>query len=163
MLSSSYRITRIVPALALAAALAACGRDPVTPEVARPAPAAAHFLLGPGEFNRTVSDTTDAAGNEVTVTEYAAGTYTQPDGLTASVASVTIKTVIPPTNGSGSCITSTVVGVETTAGWTADVKKSGGCDKDIVVELQNAATRQKATFKFLMKFGETRIDAGRVG
>ena len=97
------------------------------------------------------------------VTEFAAGTYTLPDGTSASVGSVTVKTVVPGTGPtSGSCITSTVVSTETTDGWTATVKKPGGCDKEIVVQFENAATGQKAEFRYLYIFGKTRIDAGRV-
>ena len=159
--SSSPRIT---PALLLVAiALAACAPDMTAPTAApRLSPAAPHLLLGPNEFNRTITDSTDAAGNQISVTEYAAGIYTLADGTSASGGSVTIKTIVPPTNGSGSCITSTVVSTETTTGWTATVKKSGGCDKEIVVELENAATREKAVFRYLVIFGKTRIDQGRV-
>jgi hypothetical protein len=159
---------RRLPAVLLLAALAACGQDasgPVAPE-AQPAPGATpSFLLAPGEGVRTISDTTDAAGNQVVVAEYAAGVYYQPDGEMASVASVVIKTVIP-TLPSGSskepCITSTVQAVETTPGWTSKIKKSGGCDEEIVVELSNRSTDQQARFRFLMIFGKTRIDSGLV-
>jgi hypothetical protein len=161
MQTPSYR--RIAPALLfLAAAVVACGADTTAPADALRPSAAPHLLLAPGEFSRGIVDSTDAAGNHILVTEYAAGTYTQPDGTSGSVASVTIKNVIPPTNGSGECITSTVLSTETTPGWTARVKKPGGCDKEIVVELENASTGQKATFRFLYIFGKTRIDAGLV-
>jgi len=162
MSKQSYRINTAV-VLFLAATLAACGRDAVAPQLTGRSPVSApSLLLAPGEFNRTIVDSTDSAGNHVTVTEWAAGIYTQSDGVTASVASVTVKTVVPPTNGSGSCITSTVVSTETTAGWTATVKKPGGCDKEIVVALENDTTNQKAEFRYLVIFGKTRIDAGSV-
>jgi hypothetical protein len=97
------------------------------------------------------------------ITEYAAGIYTQPDGVSGSVASVTVKTVVPATSGtSGTCITSTIVSVETTPGWRAEVKKPGGCDKEIVVALTNAATGQRADFRYLYIAGKTRIDQGLV-
>lgn len=162
MSNLSYRISTSA-VLVLAVTLAACGRDTVAPELTTRAPIAApSLLLAPGEFNRTIVDSTDSAGNHVTVTEWAAGIYTQADGMTASVASVTVKTVVPPTNGSGSCITSTVVSTDTTLGWTATVKKPGGCDKEIVVALENDTTNQKAEFRYLVIFGKTRIDAGAV-
>jgi hypothetical protein len=160
MLNLRYRH---LPVLLLAAALAACTGDAVAPDTGGRVPVTPHFLLGPGEFSRTVVDSTDAAGNHVMITEFAAGTYTQADGVTASVASVTIKTVIPATSpASGTCITSTIESIETTPGWTATVKKQGGCDKEIVVGLENATTGQKAEFRYLYLAGKTRIDAGAV-
>jgi len=162
MSNQSYRISTAA-VLFVAGMLAACGRDAVSPDLAPRAPIVGpSLLLAPGEFNHTIVDSTDSAGNHVTVTEWAAGTYTQPDGVTASVASVTVKTVVPPTNGSGSCITSTVVSTETTPGWTATIKKPGGCDKEIVVTLENDTTNQKAEFRYLVVFGKTRIDVGAV-
>ena len=162
MSNQSYRISTAA-VLFLAATLVACGRDAASPEPALRAPIVApSLLLAPGEFNRTLVDSTDSSGNHVTVAEWAAGIYTQPDGATASVASVTVKTVVPPTNGSGSCITSTVVSTDTTPGWTATVKKPGGCDREIVVELENDTTNRKAEFRYLVIFGKTRIDAGAV-
>ena len=162
MSNQSYRISTSA-VLFLAATLAACGRDTVAPEPALRAPIVApSALLASGEFSRAIVDSTDSAGNHVMVTEFAAGSFTQPDGVSGSVASVTIKTVVPPTNTSGSCITSTVVSTETTPGWTATIKKPGGCDKEIVVALENRTTNQKAEFRFLYIFGKTRIDAGAV-
>ncbi len=118
-------------------------------------------LLGPGEHMREISSTTDAAGNQTFVTEYAAGIYTQADGQSASVASVTIKTFIPASGGtSGSCITSTIEKLEALPGWTTRVTRSGGCDREIRVEVSNSATDQEADFSFLMIFGKTRIDSG---
>ena len=162
MSNQSHRLS-ISAILLLAATLAACGREtpPTQPTIRTPV-AVPSLLLAPGEFNSTLVDSTDSAGNHVTVTEWAAGIYTQPDGVTASVASVTVKTIVPPTNGSGSCITSTVVSTETTPGWTATIKKPGGCDKEIVVSLENPTTNQKAEFRYLVIFGKTRIDAGAV-
>jgi hypothetical protein len=162
MSNPSFRISSFA-VLVFAGMVAACGRDTVSPDLTARAPLVGpSLLLAPGEFNHTIVDSTDSAGNQITVTEWAAGTYAQPDGVTASVASVTVKTVVPPTNGSGSCITSTVVSTETTAGWTATIKKPGGCDKEIVVALENDSTKQKAEFKYLVVFGKTRIDVGAV-
>lgn len=153
---------RSLAALALAASLAACGQDAVGPDgqAAAPAPTA-RLLLGTDESSRTIADSTDAAGNIVMVTEYAAGIYNLPDGHSGSVASVTVKTVIPGSGGgSGSCITSTIQQVETVAGWSYSVKKPGGCDREVAVELANRSTGQKALFSYLMVFGKTRIDQG---
>lgn len=156
---------RPLAALALAAALAACGRDAVGPAEQTAAPAAARFLLGPDESMRTVVDSTDAAGNVLMVYEYAAGIYDLPDGHSGSVASVTVRTLIPgtPSGGSsGTCITSTIDRVETTTGWSYSVKKPGGCDREIAVELANRSTGKRAQFSFLMIPGKTRIDQGFV-
>jgi hypothetical protein len=154
---------RHIPVLLLAALLAACTGDAVTPDAGGRSPETPQLLLAPGESFRTIADSTDAAGNLVMVNEYAAGIYTQPDGVSGSVASVTVKTVVPATSGtSGTCITSTIVGIETTPGWTATVKKPGGCDKEIVVALANAATGQRADFRYLYIAGKTRIDQGAV-
>ena len=147
------------------ATLAGCAADPTAPAAA-PAPAARpSLLLTAGEGMRILAEYVDAAGNRVMVAEYAAGTYVLADGTGGSVASVTIKTVIPPLvagSTSAPCITSTIQKVETIAGWTYAIKKSGGCDKEIVVGLDNASTGQRAQFSFLMIFGKTKIDHGLV-
>ena len=161
----SYR--RLAPALLfLAAAVTACAPDATAPAAStRLSATAPRLLLEPGEFNRTIADSTDAAGNQIFVTEYAAGFYNLADGTSASVASVTVRTVIPATSSGSSsdvCLTSSVVSTETTVGWKATVKKPGGCNKEIVVELENSSTREKAEFRYLFIPGKTRIDQGRV-
>jgi len=162
----SHPSFRITSALLFAATLtvAACGRDAVAPDAGRTSVGAPSLLLGPGEYSRTITDTTDAAGNHTMVTEFAAGIYTLPDGQSGSVGSVTVKTYIPGTGvgTSGYCITSTVVGVETIPGWSYSVKKPGGCDKEIVVAFANPTTGEKAEFRYLYIAGKTRIDAGAV-
>jgi hypothetical protein len=161
---------RLVP-LALALFLGACSPDANGPAAPPDALLAAtpSALVGPNENLAILSDTTDAAGNHVMIAEYAAGTYFPDDTTGKSVASVTIKTVVPRvkdgvvyTSSTMPCITSTVVKTETTPGWTASVKKPGGCDKEIVVLLSNKSTKQSATFSFLYIFGKTRIDFGAV-
>ena len=147
-------------AVASIAALAACQSDVVGPSssVASDTPS---LLVAPGENLNTIADSVDASGNHIMVTEYAAGTT----AAGTSVASVTIRTVVPNVAGStssGACITSTIQRIETTPGWTSSVKKSGGCDKTIEVLLENKSTGQKAVFSFLYIFGKTRIDFGAV-
>jgi len=157
---------RSLAALALAASLAACGRDAVGPDGRAASPAStARLLLGTDESMRTVADSTDAAGNIIMVTEYAAGIYDLPDGHSGSVASVTVRTLIPGASSggsSGTCITSTIERVETVAGWSYTVKKPGGCDREISVEFANRSTGKRAQFSFLMIPGKTRIDQGLV-
>ena len=148
--------------LAAIAMLAACANDttnPISPNHA--APAAPSHLVAPGQSFNTLVDSVDTAGNHLIVDEWAAGIL--PDG--SSVASVTIRTFIPATSGTKSsdvCITSTVVSTETTPGWSATIKKSGGCNKEIEVELENGTTNQKADFRFQMEPGKTRVDLGAV-
>jgi hypothetical protein len=161
MLNTRARLT----ALCAVFVIGACQSETVSAPAAPILPSAPSALLAPGEWNRTLVDTTDAAGNHTFVTEFAAGTFTGPDGAGESVASVTIKTVIPataPTSSSGTCITSTIQAVETTSGWTSDVSKSGGCNKEIGIRFENRTTKQRADFSFLMIPGKTRIDAGAV-
>jgi hypothetical protein len=154
-------------AAATLAALAGCA-DTLAPDAtATRTPQAPAFLLGPDEGMRIISDTTDASGRTTMIAEYAAGVAFSSDPAvpSTSAASVTIKTVIPgsgPVSSSGACITSTIQTVETTAGWTYSVKKPGGCDKEIIVELEKKSTRQRATFSFLMVAGKTRIDSGLI-
>jgi hypothetical protein len=155
-------------ALAAAALLGACQSDVASPTRAVAPTEQPSFLLGPGEGIRTIVDSVDARGNTIMVAEYAAGTYF-PNGEGtdgSSVASITIRTFIPAAGGQsssgGPCITSTIQAVETTPGWTSSVRKSGGCDKPIEVELENKQTKQNARFSFLMIPGKTRIDFGAV-
>jgi hypothetical protein len=158
------RLLRLT-AVASIAALAACQSDVVGPSRPIVAAESPSLLVAPGEGMRTIQDTVDAAGNTVMVVEYAAGTYVSADSPEGnSVASVTIRTVIPriSTGSSGACITSTIEKVETIPGWTASIKKPGGCDKTIEVSLENTTARQKAVFSFLYIFGKTRIDFGAV-
>ena len=149
----------------LATALAACASDPVAPAGALAPAATPAFLLADDESFRVISDTVDAAGNQIQIAELAAGALYLADGTYTSVASVTIKSVIPQVaagSSSGPCITSTIQKVDTRAGWSYAIKKPGGCDKEIIVDLENRTTRQRAQFSFLMIFGKTRIDHGLV-
>lgn len=148
-------------------ALAAC-QDATSPIAGQKAfsPAHSSSLLAPGEFSRGILDSTDANGNTTFITEYAAGvTLGTADVPSTSVASVTIRTFIPNASSSSSkdvCITSTIDHVDVSTGWTYSIKKSGGCNKTIEVLFENASTKQKADFQFLMEPGKTRIDAGLI-
>jgi hypothetical protein len=86
--------------------------------------------------------------------------------ISAYIGSVTIRTFIPVSasgaTSRGPCITSTVETTETTPGWTATIKKPGGCDKEIAVRFENGSTNQRADFSFLFIPGKTRIDFGTV-
>jgi hypothetical protein len=158
------KATRFIP-LALAALLAACSQDTTAPSSSSiAAPSAAAALLGPGEGLRIISEETDAFGNTTMIAEYAAGVY-QSDTTGFMAGSVTIKTVIPQSSAGSSkspCITSSIVRVETQTGWTSSVKKPGGCDKPIEVQLENKSLKQRADFSFLYMFGKTRIDSGLI-
>lgn len=155
--------------LAAAALLAACGSDVASPAAARPSASASQpaLLIDPGEGVRTILDTVDASGNRTMVAEYPAGMIRDADGdIIAYIGSVTIRTFIPVSSSGatsrGPCITSTIETTETTPGWTASIKKPGGCDKEIEVQFENASTRQRADFSFLYIAGKTRIDFGTV-
>jgi hypothetical protein len=154
------RFVALVSAVLLG--VTACQSDVTAP--ATRAPAAASRLVAPGQTVVTISDTVDAAGTRTVIDEYAAGIIRADDGqITASIGSVTIKTVFPAVfTSSKSCITSSVVGTDVVPGWTAEVKKSGGCNKSIEVEFENVDTDQSADFKFLTEPGKTRIDLGLV-
>lgn len=157
------RLTQLSVASLAVLALAACGRDPVAPGASALTAGAPSYLLAADQGPRTIVDSTDAFGNLIFVTEYPAGVYSDP--TRAPAASVTIRTLIPATAGgskSKACVTSTIDGTETRPGWTATVKKSGGCDKEIGVSLANKATGERAEFSFLMVPGKTRIDYGLV-
>jgi type IV pilus biogenesis protein CpaD/CtpE len=146
------------------AALAGCATDVAAPDAAAPTATRPSLLLAAGESQRFVLDTV-IGSNQIMVTEYAAGIYRFPDGTSSSVASVTVKTVIPlgvSGTSSEACITSSIVAIETVPGWRATVKKPGGCDKEIVVGLENPTTKEKAQFSYLYIFGKTRIDLGLI-
>jgi hypothetical protein len=152
--------------LLLTAALAGCGQDagPTAPEALAPAGASAR-MLAPGEGLRILEQYIDAAGNSVLIAEYGAGGFAADDPRIGPVATITIKTVAPPLvagSTSAPCITSTIVKIEKLAGWTTTVKKPGGCDKEIVVDLENATTQESAQFRFLYIYGKTKIDSGLI-
>jgi hypothetical protein len=161
----SNRLLNHTLAACALAFLAACSGDPVSPtaDVALRTPSS---LIAPNEFTRIVSDSVDAYGNTILVQEFGMGFYTLPNGDGASVASVTIRSSIPGSPGaagtSGACITHSIVQTETTPGNTLTVKKAGGCDRDVVILIEQKATRRKATFSFSMVFGKTVIDAGEL-
>jgi len=50
------------------------------------------------------------------------------------------------------------VRTEANPGHTFTIKKSGGCDKDVVVLIEQKSNRLKGTFSFSMVFGKTVID-----
>ena len=157
---TAFRPALVAAQVVAAATLAACGRDVTAPDLApgaRPS-----LLLSADEGMRVITDTVIGA-NHIMVAEYAAGVYLTAG--TAPVASVTIRTVIPMgVSGTESsvCITSTIEQVETTPGWAYQIKKSGGCNSEIRVGLENSRTREKAQFSFLMIPGKTKIDSGLI-
>ena len=121
-------------------------------------------LLGPDEGVRMITDSVDVRGTTIMVAEYAAG-VTLHDPTSSPIGSVVIQTIIPllaPGSSKTPCLTSTIVRTEALAGWTASVKKPGGCDKEIQVQFENTTTRQRADFSFLYLFGKTRIDSGLI-
>ena len=157
----SYRLLGSALLAAAVLSTAACSSDPVSPAVN----GAPSFLLGPDEGVRVLTDSVDTYGNTILVQEFAAGSYTLPSGEPAVAGSVTIRSFIPAwpagtTVSSTPCITNTLVRTEANPGNTFTVKKSGGCDKDVVVLIEQKGTRLKGTFSFSMVFGKTVIDQG---
>jgi hypothetical protein len=53
-----------------------------------------------------------------------------------------------------------IVRMEAIPGIRLTIKKSGGCNKDIEILIEQPATNKKATFKFSMVPGKTVIDSG---
>jgi len=153
---------RLISSLVLvaAAALAGCSTDPISPTAARPDRPST--LLGPNEGVRVLTDSVDASGNTILVQEFGMGSYTDENGDGATVASVVIRTFIPnvPPTASSYCLTHSIVRTEAIPGITLTIKKSGGCNKDIEILIEQPATKKKATFKFSMVPGKTVIDSG---
>jgi hypothetical protein len=158
------KIFHLAP-LVFAALFAACTDATAPAPVSSLRPTATpSALLGPDEGVRMITDSVDARGTTIMVAEYAAG-VTLNDPTSSPIGSVVIQTIIPlltPGSSKTPCITSTIVRTETVAGWTASVKKPGGCDKEIQVQFENNTTRQRADFSFLYLFGKTRIDSGLI-
>lgn len=158
------KMLKLAP-LALVAFLVACA------DATAPAPAATlrptdapSSLLSADEGVHMITDSVDAAGNTIMIAEYAAGVSLN-DPVAPPIGSVTIKTVVPLISSGSSrtpCITSTIVRTEAVSGWTASVKKAGGCDKEIQVQFENKSAKLRADFSFLYLFGKTRIDGGLI-
>jgi hypothetical protein len=158
------KISSLTPLL-LAAVFAACAdaTSPAPISSLRPT-STPSALLGANEGVRLISDSVDAQGTSITVAEYPAGILLN-DSVTPPIGSVVIQTIIPAITAGTSktpCITRTIVRTETVVGWTASVKKAGGCDKEIEVQFENRAAKLRADFSFLFIPGKTRIDSGLI-
>ena len=104
----------------------------------------------------------DANGNTILVQEFGIGAYTLPTGEYATVASVTIQSILPGSSSvtSKTCLTHSILRTETTPGNTLTIKNSAGSNKDIEILVEQPATGLKATFRFSMVPGKTVIDSG---
>lgn len=145
---------------AAAACFTACsgesptGATETAPDIASPTHL---FAAGDGSF-RILSETMQGS---TLVSEYELGAALLGEEYQGSVY---IRVSVPQVGGTGSsapCITSTIIRTEVRPGWTAAVKKAGGCDKPIQVDF-SSATRQRATFKWTYIFGLTKVDHGAV-
>lgn len=145
---------------ATAACFTACSGESPTgapetgPDIASPTHL---FAAGDGSF-RILSETMQGS---TLVSEYELGAALLGEEYQGSVY---IRVSVPQVGGTGSsapCITSTIIRTEVRPGWTAAVKKAGGCDKPIQVDFTSAA-RQRATFKWTYIFGLTKVDHGAV-
>ena len=144
MSNQSYRISTSA-VLFLAATLAACGRDTVAPEPALRAPIVApSALLASGEFSRAIVDSTDSAGNHVMVTEFAAGTYTQPGSPMKYVFKGTLNgnklsgNYIDPLGGTGEHFTANVTFTPATKSFVGKLAFVGRCKGTATVKAKKA-------------------------
>ena len=154
----SHRFIKTV-ALFSAVVLAACSGDVTSPTSTSSNALAPRAILDPNEGIRIITDSVDASGNTILVQEFPMGIVTQADGTASAVASVTIKSVISGTaSSSKACITSSIVATDALPDVSLSIKKSGGCNKDIEILIQQG--NLKATFKFSMVPGRTVIDSG---
>lgn len=159
-----HRFRTVRPRLLACAAvfLIACGGDlPTAPAATTTASVAPVHLIAAGD------------GAWHTLREYYVGTaYVTELELGAALlgeeyqGSVFIKLSVPQVTGTTTsssmpCITSTVMKTEVRAGWTASIKKPGGCDKSIEIDF-TSKTKQRATFKWTYIFGLTKVDFGAV-
>lgn len=150
--------------VAVVSLFGACSESPVAPaddvleQTANPARPSALIAAGDGSWH-ILSET--MIGSNF-VSEYELGAALLGEEYQGSVF---IRVSVPQgtTTGStsGPCITSTLLKTEVRPGWTATVKKAGGCDKPIQVEF-TSASRQRATFKWTYIFGLTKVDHGAV-
>jgi hypothetical protein len=151
---------RAAAAACFTACLTACaGESPTGTAETLPdiAPPTHLFAVGDGSF-RILSETMQGA---TLVSEYEVGAALLGDEYQGFVY---IRVSVPQVVGTGSsapCITSTIIRTEVRPGWTAAVKKAGGCDKPIQVDFTSAA-RQRATCKWTYIFGLTKVDHGAV-
>src|SRR5689334_13556816 len=106
---------RIASALAFAsvAILAACSSDVTSPTSNTISSITPSALLSPDEGVRLISDSVDANGNTILVQEFGMGAYTLPTGEYGTVASVTIKSILPGTvTSSKTCLTHSIVATD---------------------------------------------------
>ncbi len=153
------RPSRILPLLV--AALAACSAD-VTAPSARILPTDVNNLFAVGEGSyRLLADYYEGP-NHILDQELGAALLNGEEYQ----GSVYIRTSIPPVLEWGPsstlpCITNTISKIETRPGWTATVKKPGGCGGSIEVQFA-IAQKQRATFKHTLTWGLTKVDHGAV-
>jgi len=157
------RVVRL-SCVAVVGLFGACSESPVAPaddvseQTANPARPSSLFAEGDGSF-RILSET--MIGSNF-VSEYELGAGLLGEEYQGSVyIRVSVPQVATPGTSSGPCITSTLLKTEVRPGWTATVKKAGGCDKPIQVDF-TSASRQRATFKWTYIFGLTKVDHGAV-
>lgn len=158
-IASRFRLVSSTLALVV---LAACSADsstaPASPATLLDRPSQL-FDVDSGSF-RILADYMQGA-NHIMEFELGAALLNQREYQGSVYIRVSVPPVPVPVPSSMPCITSSIMRTEVRAGWTASVKKAGGCDKDIVVEFSNAA-RQRATFKWTYIFGLSKVDHGAV-
>lgn len=152
--------TRSLAALPLAFALAACSTDVTAPTV-RQMPNEVNRLFAVGEGSYRLLADYFVGPNHVLDQELGAALLNGQEYQGSVYIRVSIPPVVPGPTSSLPCITSSIFGIETRPGWTATVKKAGGCGRDIEVQFSNAQ-KQRATFKYTFTWGLTKVDHGAV-
>lgn len=145
----------------LVAVVGACSSDATAP-TARLVPTDVNNLFAVGEGSYRLLADYYVGQNHILDQELGAALLNRVEYQ----GSVHIRTSIPPVlvpgpTSSLPCITNTITRIETRPGWTATVKKPGGCGKDIEVQFSNAQ-KQRATFKHTLTWGLTKVDHGAV-
>jgi hypothetical protein len=160
-MSIPTRLRLLAPVLAIALLSACAAESPLAPSsrAAMVGEPSRLFEVDSGSF-RILADYYSGA-NHIMEFELGAALLNQQEYQGSVYIRVSIPPVPVPAPTSMPCITSSILKTEVRPGWKATVKKSGGCDKDIVVDFTNAA-RQRATFKWTYVFGLSKVDHGAV-
>lgn len=148
---------------ALLLSVGACSTDVTAPApTARPLPTEVNHLFNVGEGSYRLLADYFVGPNHVLDQELGAALLNGQEYQGSVYIRVSIPPVlVPGPTSSLPCITSSILKIETRPGWSAAVRKAGGCGKDIEVQFSNAQ-RQRATFKYTFTWGLTKVDHGAV-
>ncbi|MEQ1690184.1 MAG: hypothetical protein ABMA00_02775 [Gemmatimonas sp.] len=155
------RYSALVALISAAGLLSACSDAPSAPQMDSAIPATPSALIAVGDGSWHILAEYQQGNNNVA--EYELGAALLGEEYQGSVfIRVSVPAIVSPVAGSSMpCITSTIMRTEVRAGWTASIKKAGGCDKPIQVDF-SSKSGQRATFKWTYIFGLTKVDHGAV-